>query len=169
MKRCMLINTTSILPKDIDMLHLQFKSLSPARRQIQKALQGTYTLQGFCHDRRKMTGSGHDAPVRTEETRCAETVRRERHALNRHCLQPFGFCFCQCHVSRHMASREQRTFQPGISRALSALALKSGRSPSRRGRAWTWSVYDNFLKKLNFLFSMMSEIASEMTTDKYVW
>ena len=28
MKRCMLINTTSILPKDIDMLHLQFKSLS---------------------------------------------------------------------------------------------------------------------------------------------
>ena len=29
MKRCMLINTTSILPKDINTLHLQFKSLSP--------------------------------------------------------------------------------------------------------------------------------------------
>ena len=28
MKRCMLINTTSILPKDINTLHLQFKSLS---------------------------------------------------------------------------------------------------------------------------------------------
>lgn len=46
MKRCMLINTTSILPKDINTLHLQFKSLS--LRTFLKIPSVRQGLRGFC-------------------------------------------------------------------------------------------------------------------------
>ena len=169
MKRCILHKQTTVFYININMLSCQFKSLSPARRQIQKALQGTYTLQGFCHDRRKMTGSGHDAPVRTKEH---DAQRPSGESVTR-----WTGTACSRSGSASASAMCRGTWRPESSGPSS----REYRGPCQR---LPWSRADRrrgvgghgpdpcmiiFWRSWIFLFSMMSEIASEMTTDKHVW